>query len=308
MSPRARSAIVIGVVTAAILGLYRNFGVPVLRFWPLILIDTLTRFPGDNLLGVLDLRIPEANYELFRGLLQIPMAILWRWGATRSIRGLRSKKREANPPATQVVLPRAETWIMKKWKLLVASALLGSLLFIPRCGRQLSDLVSWTTGVHPYPLHVVTEVQVEAPELKVETRYFSGPRSREIVPGENAYSPGASESQGILLSKKRRAAPLLRPGHLTIKSLPAGMSQEQAAWLEQRALDILNAFEDVEWHYAAAAVLVLSNDGTRALYKIDVFSYDGPLAAIGSIYAVEFIRAGERWVAERFGLVALWMS
>lgn len=308
MSKKAQSAILIGVATAVFLGLYRNFGVPVLRFWPLILIDTLTRFPGDILLGVLHLRIPEATYEILRGLLQIPMVVLWRWGANRSIRVLRGKKRGASPPATQVKLPPAESWIKKKWKRLLASALLGSLLFIPRCGRELSELVSWTTGVHPHALYVVTEVHGEGPKLKVETRYFSFPKSEEIVPGGNVYSPGAFESQELLLSKRRRAAPLLRPGQLTIKSLPPGISREQAAWLEQRALDILNAFEDVDWHYSAEAVLVLSSDGARALYKIDVFSYDGPLAAIGAIYAVEFIKTGDRWVAERFGLVSLWLS
>jgi len=78
--------------------------------------------------------------------------------------------------------------------------------------------------------------------------------------------------------------------------------------LEQRALDILNAFEDVGWHYTAEANLVLSQDGTRAMYKINIFSVDGPLAAIGSIYAVEFIKTGDHWVAERFGLVSLWLS
>jgi hypothetical protein len=308
MSWKGKTALLVGVIAVVLLGLYRNFGVPVFRFWPLILIDTLTRFPGDKLLLFFHLRIPEVAYEFLRGLLQIPMVLLFWRGAAKSIYIFLSKRRKASPPATQVVLPPAEAWIMKKWKMLVAFALLGSILLIPRCGRQLVSLASDSTGVHPYPLYVVTEVSIEGSELKVETNYFSLFRSKEFAPNGDARSPGAFEFQEALLLKKRRAAPLLRPGRLTVKSLPPEISQEQSAWLEQRALDILNAFEDVGWYYTAEANLVLSQDGTKALYRINAYSYDGPLAAIGSIYAVEFIKTGDHWVAERFGLVSLWIS
>jgi len=308
LSKKAKTAILISVATVAFLGLYRNFGVPVFRFWPLILIDTLTRFPGDRLLLFFHLRIPEVAYEFLRGLLQIPMVLLFWRGAAKSISVLQSKRQNTSPPAAQIVLPRAEAWIMKKWKMLVASALLGSILLIPRCGRELVSLASDSTGVHPYPLYVVTEVSIYGSELKVETNIFSRSWSKELVPNGDAHSPGAFEFQEALLLKKRRAAPLLRPGRLTVKSLPPGISQEQSAWLEQRALDILNAFEDVGWYYTAEADLVLSQDGTKALYRINAYSSDGPLAAIGSIYAVEFIKTGDHWVAERFGLVSLWLS
>ena len=308
LSKKAKTAILISVATVAFLGLYRNFGVPVFRFWPLILIDTLTRFPGDKLLLFFHLRIPEVAYEFLRGLLQIPMVLLFWRGAAKSIYIFLSKRRKASPPATQVVLPPAEAWIMKKWKMLVASALLGSILLIPRCGRQLVSLASDYTGVHPYPLYVVTEVSMEDSDLRVETWYFSHFDSKEILPSGDVRSPGAFEFQEAVLLKKRRAAPLLRPGRMTVKSLPPGISQEQSAWLGQRALDILNAFEDVGWYYTAEADLVLSQDGAKALYRINAYSYDGPLAAIGSIYAVEFIKTGDLWVAERFGLVSLWIS
>jgi len=309
VSRKAKTAFLIGVVTTAFLGLYRNFGVPVLRFWPLILIDTLTRFPGDRLLEVFHLRIPEAAYEFLRGFLQIPLTILLWWGAVKSTSLLFSRRYGVTPPANEearlaVVKARRD----KRLRTLVASALMGSFLFIPRCGRELVSLASWSTGVYPYPLYVVTEVSLEGPELKVETRYFTRPSFREIVPNGDPFSPRAFECQEALLLKRRRAAPLLKPGILTVKSLPPDISQEQSAWLEQRALDILNAFEDVGWYYTAEARLVFSQDGTRAMYRINVFSDDGPLAAIGSIYAVEFIKIGDHWVAERFGLVSIWLS
>ncbi|HSA96522.1 MAG TPA: hypothetical protein VLJ16_10740, partial [Acidobacteriota bacterium] len=94
MSGKRKTALLVGVLVAVFLGLYRNFGVPILRFWPLILIDTLTRFPGDRLIEILLLRIPESAYEFLRGLLQIPMVILLGWGAARSIGFLRGKRRK----------------------------------------------------------------------------------------------------------------------------------------------------------------------------------------------------------------------
>lgn len=309
MNRKAKIALLVSVVTVALLGLYRNFGVPVCRFWPLILIDTLTRFPGDRLLGIFHLRIPEAAHEFLRGFLQIPMAILFWRGAAKSKDLLFIRRDGVTPPADEEArLAAIKARRGKRLWALAVSALIGSLLLIPRCGRQLSELVSWSTGVYPYPLYVVTEVSVEGPELKAKTSYFGPPSSKEIVPNGDARSPGVFEFQEALLLKKRRAAPLLRPGTMTVKTFPAKISQELPAWLEQRALDILNAFEDVGWHYTAEAALVFSQDGIRALYRINAYSYDGPLAAIGSIFAVEFIKTGDHWVAEKFGLVSLWLS
>ena len=309
MGRKGKTVVLVLLLGVILLSLYRNFGVPVLRFWPLILIDTLTRFPGDRLLEIFHLRIPEAVYELLRGFLQIPMVfLLWR-GAAKSKGLLFIRRYGVTPPADEEArLAALKARRGKRLWALAASALIGSFLLIPRCGRQLSDLASWSTGIYPYPLYVVTEVSVEGPELKAKTSYFGPPSSKEIVPNGDARSPKVFEFQEALLLKKRRAAPLLRPGRMTVKTLPAKISPELPAWLEQRALDILNAFEDVGWYYTAEANLILSQDGTKALYRINVYSDDGPLAAIGSIHAVEFIKTGDHWVAEKFGLVLLWIS
>jgi hypothetical protein len=82
-----------------VLGLYRNFGVPVLRIWPLILIDMLLRMPGDWALKLLAPDIPDAWYEILRSLFQLALLlILWRiWNENRK------KPSSKNPPMAKSV-------------------------------------------------------------------------------------------------------------------------------------------------------------------------------------------------------------
>ena len=67
MSRKGRAVILASILAAVLLGLYRNLVTPVFRFWPLILVDTLTRFPGDRIIELLHLRVTAVTYELMSG-------------------------------------------------------------------------------------------------------------------------------------------------------------------------------------------------------------------------------------------------
>jgi hypothetical protein len=62
MERRKDTVVLIGVIAVILLGLYRNFGVPILRFWPLILFDTILRIPGDIILKLVKPPLPKHNW------------------------------------------------------------------------------------------------------------------------------------------------------------------------------------------------------------------------------------------------------
>lgn len=114
--------------------------------------------------------------------------------------------------------------------------------------------------------------------------------------------------QNSLLSRQRIRMPLLRPGKVTFRNVIPQVTYEEIKAIERRALDFLNAFEDVSWEYRADANLVLSEDGERAAYRIGIYSYEGPLAAMGTDYAVKFVKVGCAWIVTAFGSTGSWMS
>lgn len=86
------------------------------------------------------------------------------------------------------------------------------------------------------------------------------------------------------------------------------MSSEEAKAVERRALDFLNSFSNIDWYYTADASLVFSRDGKSAIYKIALVSYDGPLAASGTGYVVEFVRIDAGWLITKISHSGQWIS
>lgn len=309
MSRKGRAVILASILAAVLLGLYRNLVTPVFRFWPLILVDTLTRFPGDRIIELLHLRVTAVIYELIRGLLQLPMISLFAWGGEKLWRFPRSGRKTAGAePAPKAFRPPTIGRFGKMRPPFIVLALLASFLAIPRCGRRLTDLASFLTGIHPYSLIVQTRVYVEGPEHMLAAEYSLPSMFSEILPSGDPRVPGARAFQDTVLNKNRISAPLVKPGRMSMERLPPGVSQNEAVFIDQRALDIINAFLGLDWTYSAEADLVFSVDGDRATYKLYTYSYDGPLAAIGFDYVVEFVKVKGQWVATKFGGAGAWLS
>lgn len=309
MSRKGRTVILASILAAVLLGLYRNLVTPLCRFWPLILVDTLTRFPGDRIIELLHLRVPSVIYELIRGLLQIPMISLFAWGGEKLWQFPRNgRKITGAEPAPKAFRPLSLGWFGKNRVPFIVLALLASFLAIPRCGRQLTDLASFLTGIHPYSLIVQTRVYVEGPEHTLTAEYSFPSMFSEILPSGDPRVPGARAFQDTVLNRKRISAPLVKPGGMSVERLPPGVPLNEAVFVDQRALDIINAFLDLNWTYSAHANLVFSGDGDRATYKLYTYSYDGPLAAIGFDYVVEFVKVKGHWVATKFGSAGFWLS
>jgi len=309
MDRKGKVAVLVTILAVVVLGLYRNFGVPVLRFWPLILIDTILRIPGDIILRLINPRVSTIAFEILRGLTQFPMALLLGRGVGKFWNFLRSRPQEKYQTASLEGSPLVRAGgTGKKWLTLGVSVALGLLVFIPRVGRQLVELTSFLSSVYGHPLYVSTEVFMEGAGHELNVSYFGRPESRKILlPGE-ARTPADLEFQANLISRFKKSAPLLRPGRIEMRHAPIGISQEEAESLERQALDFINAFLDLYWTYTAEAALVFSQDRTRATYKIETYSYDGPLAAIGFVYAVEFVKVDRGWLVVRFGHAGSWLS
>jgi len=310
MGRKGKTALfVIGLLVLS-LGLYRNFGVPLLKFWPLILIDVLLRFPGDNILKLLNPHVPAVAYEVLRALFQIATG-LFLWLIIRKCRGSHSDWTQGEGHAvSQKNATRDRLKGTYKKKLAAALCVVLGIYFVGVRGRQTVWLASSLFAVYPYPLYVTTEVFMEGSEHKLDVHYFMGnrPESRDVLPSGYARMSGATDFQQNLLIGHRIIAPLLRPGIILERQLPPGISHEDVELVERLALDFLNAFEDLGWEYRADADLIFSRDGARATFRINIYSYDGPLAAAGSLYAVELAKIGKHWLVTNFGSTGFWLS
>lgn len=114
--------------------------------------------------------------------------------------------------------------------------------------------------------------------------------------------------QDSLIARFRNPLPLVRPGNVAFGSIPRGAPVHEAWLVERRALDFLNAFWDWSWDEMAQASLVISRDGVRATYRIEISHHWGPLAAGGSSYIVEMKRVDDRWLVTRADRGGWWIS
>ena len=161
MGRKGKIGILVCFLIVVILSLYRNLGVPVIRFWPLILVDTLLRVPGDTILKLIKPGVPPIGYEMLSGILQIG-TILLGWIAFGKFRvSLRGKPQKGIPAIPQEESPQARTKRIRKKRLTVAGWIaLGLLIVNGRCGRGAVSILSFSCGVNGYPLHVTTGVSV----------------------------------------------------------------------------------------------------------------------------------------------------
>lgn len=161
MGRKGKVEVLVWFLIVVALGLYRNLGVPVFRFWPLILIDTLLRIPGDNILKLIRPGWPVIAQEILCGLLQLGTALLV-WRGFRILKPVR----RGDPPVGAAALsqeesPQAQAKRIRKKRLTVAAWIAFVLLIVNgRCGRGAVYLISFCCGVHGYPVRVATEVSV----------------------------------------------------------------------------------------------------------------------------------------------------
>ncbi|MCJ7487850.1 MAG: hypothetical protein MUQ25_17025 [Candidatus Aminicenantes bacterium] len=185
----------------------------------------------------------------------------------------------------------------------------GLLIISSRIGRGVISILSFVTGVHPYPLQVVTDVSLEMSDRDMDvSEFYRGEEKIRLLPEEGGRTANAVAFQDKLLAGCRKKIPLLRPGRFRIGQLPPSVSSEEAKAVERRALDFLNSFSNIDWYYTADASLVFSRDGKSAIYKIALVSYDGPLAASGTGYVVEFVRIDAGWLITKISHSGQWIS
>jgi hypothetical protein len=162
MSKKGKTALLVGVLAVVLLGLYRNFGVPFVRFWPLILLNTLLRVPGDYVLRLLRPRWPAIGFEIFNWIFQVGTVLLVWWGLRRIRPFLRGKAQEVNGTAPQMIPPDQGVRI-RRIRLALAGGILFALLIVSgRCSHGAVGMLDLFLGVYGYPHHVTTEVKVQA--------------------------------------------------------------------------------------------------------------------------------------------------
>lgn len=309
MDRKGKATALFCLIAVILLGLYRNFGVPVLRFWPLILLDTVLRIPGDNLLNLLAPRLPDWIYEFLRGLFQAVTILLLGVGFMKFRAFLRGRPRVEIPPTGRPELPQPDAKPRRRWLTVAGWTAFALLLLNGRCGRGVVSAVSFLCGVQGYPLLVSTEVFLEGPEHKatVDNYSFHVSHSEQLSSGSNEDHMSVA-LQDDLLSRQKVKIPLLRPGKLRFRDTLPDVSLDEAKAVERRALAFLNAFEDMYWRYRADASLAFSEDGKHAAYRIEISYYEGPLAAAGFDYAAELVKIGADWIVTSFGSTGSWLS
>ena len=162
MSRETKSALLAIVLAILLLGFYRNYGASVLRFWPLILLDTLLRVPGDYILRLFRPRWPAIGFEILIGLFQVgTVLLLWR-GLIRIRPFLRGKAQDGSGVGPPRIRPDQELRLRRK-RLAVAGGITFVLLIISgRCSHGAVGMLDLFLGVHGYPLRATTEVRVQA--------------------------------------------------------------------------------------------------------------------------------------------------
>ena len=176
MSRKGKTALLVGVIAVVLLGLYRNLGVPVFRFWPLILLDTLLRVPGDYVLRLFRPRWPAFGFDIFIAIFQFGTVLLVWWGLRRIRPFLRGKAQEGSAAGPQMIRPDRQVRLRRK-RLAVAGGIMLTLLIISgSCSHGAVGMLDLFLGVYGYPLRVTTEVrvQVEAGE-RLETEKAQRP-------------------------------------------------------------------------------------------------------------------------------------
>ncbi|MGA2532172.1 MAG: hypothetical protein ABSG19_03950 [Candidatus Aminicenantales bacterium] len=173
MGTRWKKALLFSVLIASLLGLYRNFGVSLYAFWPLILLDSVLRLPGDALLRIPGPRVSVAAYEVLGGLFQVGVVLVLWWivEKLRAQRRLRRVQRQVPQPPPQDQAPQINVARARKKRLAtLGCVVLGLLILNGRCGRGLVSMLNFFTGVQGYPLHVTTEVSVGNPQKTTSER------------------------------------------------------------------------------------------------------------------------------------------
>lgn len=162
MRRETKSAMLAIVLAILLLGLYRNYGASVLRFWPLILLDTLSRVAGDYVLRLFRPRWPAIGFEILIGVFQVEtVLLLWR-GLIRVRPFLRGKAQDGSSAEPPRIRPEQELRLRRK-RLAVAGGIMFVLLIISgRCSHGAVGILDMFLGVYGYPHNVTTEVMVQA--------------------------------------------------------------------------------------------------------------------------------------------------
>jgi hypothetical protein len=164
MGRKGKTVVLASLFIVALLAVYRNLGVPIIKLWPLILFDTLLRVPGDNILNLLDPAVPRAVFEILRGLLQTATVILLWWGFGKFRSSFRGPLKESSTPPQDESSQARIKRIRKKRFVLTGWIVIGFLIVNGRCGRGAVYGLSLFCGTCGYPTQVTTVVSVQGPE------------------------------------------------------------------------------------------------------------------------------------------------
>ncbi|HOW85527.1 MAG TPA: hypothetical protein P5119_00015 [Candidatus Aminicenantes bacterium] len=167
MDRRREGAFLVSLASAVVACLYRNFGVPVFRFWPLILADTILRLPGDSLLKLLDPGLPGWANEGLRIVFEAATLLLVYLGFGKFRAFLRPKPAMADSSVDQAGHSSPSPKPGRKWLTVAGWAAVALLIVNGRCGRGAVDLISILSGVHGYPLRATTDVRVQGEPAEV---------------------------------------------------------------------------------------------------------------------------------------------
>jgi len=121
-------------------------------------------------------------------------------------------------------------------------------------------------------------------------------------------SLGEALIQDKLTARLAKYPPMVRPGRLRIKDLPAGVSRQDAALVERLALRFMNAVSYMLWDEKATARLTFSPDGQSARYSLELSHYWGPLAAGANEEYAILVKVGDRWLVVESDSGYSWIS